>query len=239
MKKAVLIQVSLFYFFSTYCNSVEHVDKPYFPTTSYSTFTTSDVRVYISPEITSKTELFLKAKKTVIRQLAEVKKLLPKAKFDQIKNTNIWIELEAKKKVSAEFHIDIEWLNENGYNPEKLNGIEIPSIEYYLSTTIPGKQEYSLLHEFAHALHEILPDEKKLQIKDAYTNAQKSGLYQNVKRFGKTYRKNSYAIANEYEYFSELSEAYFAINDWFPHIQYQLKEYDPKGYNVVNTIWTD
>ena len=37
--------------------------------------------------------------------------------------------------------------------------------------------------------------------------------------------------------FAELSEAYFARNDHFPHTRTELAEYDPSGYRLMVDAW--
>jgi 5'-deoxynucleotidase YfbR-like HD superfamily hydrolase len=93
-------------------------------------------------------------------------------------------------------------------------------------------------HEFAHAYHWRIGFDDP-EIKAAYDAAMAAGLYQavdyNMAADGKPVK--AYAAGNEREYFAELSEAYFGLNDYFPFTRRQLKEYDPAGYAVVDKMW--
>lgn len=40
-----------------------------------------------------------------------------------------------------------------------------------------------------------------------------------------------------WEYFSELCEAYWGENDYYPFNYEQLKEHDPVGFAMMKTIW--
>ena len=40
-----------------------------------------------------------------------------------------------------------------------------------------------------------------------------------------------------WEYFSELCEAYWGENDYYPFNYEQLKEHDPVGFAMMETIW--
>ena len=40
------------------------------------------------------------------------------------------------------------------------------------------------------------------------------------------------------EYFAELTEAYFGQNDWFPHNREELRNYDPRGYKMIEEVWS-
>jgi hypothetical protein len=39
------------------------------------------------------------------------------------------------------------------------------------------------------------------------------------------------------EYFAELSEAYFWVNDFYPFVRAELREHDPAGYAAVEAAW--
>ena len=38
--------------------------------------------------------------------------------------------------------------------------------------------------------------------------------------------------------FAELTEAYFGQNDWFPHNREELRNYDPRGYKMIEEVWS-
>jgi len=44
-------------------------------------------------------------------------------------------------------------------------------------------------------------------------------------------------LTNKKEYFSELTEAYFGRNDFYPFSRSDLKEYDPVGYQMMVDCW--
>ena len=48
----------------------------------------------------------------------------------------------------------------------------------------------------------------------------------------------AYAATNQEEYFAELTEAYFGQNDWFPHNREELRNYDPRGYKMIEEVWS-
>ena len=47
----------------------------------------------------------------------------------------------------------------------------------------------------------------------------------------------AYAAENEKEYFAESTEAYFGSNDFFPFVRAELKEHDPKMYDLLEKVW--
>ena len=47
----------------------------------------------------------------------------------------------------------------------------------------------------------------------------------------------AYAMNNVAEYFAELSEAYFGLNDYHPFTRGQLEAHDPEGLRAVAEAW--
>ena len=66
-----------------------------------------------------------------------------------------------------------------------------------------------------------------------------AGLYLQVPdRKDKSLMVKAYAATNQEEYFAELTEAYFGHNDWFPHNREELRKYDPRGFKMIEEVWS-
>ena len=50
-------------------------------------------------------------------------------------------------------------------------------------------------------------------------------------------RREAYALTNQMEYFSELTECFFGLNDFYPFNNQELREYDPAGYAMMQKVW--
>lgn len=61
-------------------------------------------------------------------------------------------------------------------------------------------------------------------------------LYQNIP-YVLGGRRDAYALTNQMEYFSELTECYFGLNDFYPFDHEELKEYDSAGYEMMAKVW--
>ena len=46
-----------------------------------------------------------------------------------------------------------------------------------------------------------------------------------------------YCMVTVWEYFAELCEAYWGENDYYPFNKEQLKEHDPEGFAMMESIW--
>jgi hypothetical protein len=42
---------------------------------------------------------------------------------------------------------------------------------------------------------------------------------------------------NEKEYFAESTEAFFGVNDFYPFVRAELKEYDPEMCALQGEVW--
>jgi hypothetical protein len=74
------------------------------------------------------------------------------------------------------------------------------------------------------------------KITAAYEQAKTDGKYNAVLRFdGK--RLPLPAMASEREYFAEIMESYFLVNDHYPFIRCELNDQDPTGYKVIADLW--
>jgi len=50
-------------------------------------------------------------------------------------------------------------------------------------------------------------------------------------------RKRHYALTDQKEFFAEMSEAYFGMNDFFPFNRAELKVEEPEIFELLQTIW--
>jgi Mlc titration factor MtfA (ptsG expression regulator) len=97
----------------------------------------------------------------------------------------------------------------------------------------------TFLHELAHAYQNVKLKLSHKSIRSAYRAAMKEGLYLQVpSRRDKSRKVKAYAATNHEEYFAELTEAYFGHNDWFPHNREELREYDPRGFKMIEEVWS-
>ncbi len=137
------------------------------------------------------------------------------------------------------FHRDKTWLRDHDLNPHMAPGVHIINPRAaLLDHKIFEWGPMTMLHELAHAYHNVKLGLSNPDIRSAYGSAMARGLYLKVPdRKFKNRKVKAYAASNKEEYFAEVTEAYFGKNDWFPHNRKELKEYDPKAYLMVEKVW--
>ena len=216
----------------------------YLPTPDYEFIKIKGIEILLSPKIVQDKKLKTKTIKRLSVQIASARRLLPNLKLAILKPIRIWVELDIKPMGYARYHAYQEWLFENDYNPDKYGGIEITNLHNYLNWSSKDPLVSSvLIHELSHAFYHQLEQNQKDQVSLAYNSAIKQKLYRNIYRLGTEQHgkpvtmNRAWALEDEWEYFSELSEAIFAKNDYFPHTAKELEKYDPKGYSLIKSLW--
>lgn len=162
-------------------------------------------------------------------------------KMDALKAVPIFMDWNTTTG-GAQYHPSEQWLIANGYIPEKAMCIEISNITNFINWTNEN-QPYMVMHELAHAYHHRELDYNSSTITNAFNNANSNNLYTNVSYHagGENYinRPTAYALNDEQEYFAEITEAYFGLNDYFPFDRNDLGNYDDLGFSAVISVWGD
>lgn len=134
------------------------------------------------------------------------------------------------------FHPSAQWLTGSGLDAEREGTIEVCNADDFLLWR--AEQPFMVLHEFAHGFHWQLGMDRQ-DVRAAFLNASETGLYRLVGYVLDDHHKKreAYALRNAGEYFSELTEAYFGRNDYFPYVRSELEAYDPQGYALIERLW--
>ena len=208
----------------------------YEPTESYDVREMHGFTVRVSAGLLEREELVEQTLLVLDEQVFDMVRRLPDHAVEKLRDIPIWVEYEMGGAAAMCYHVSEGWLSANGYNPEKARSVEVSNARAFLNHTI--QQPSMVLHEYAHAWHHnFLPDGYgNAKIEAVYEAAKESGDYEAVRHInGGTQRH--YALTNPMEYFAELSEAYFGINDFEPFVRGPLKHFDPKGYELIEEKW--
>jgi hypothetical protein len=175
-----------------------------------------------------------KAVNIISDQLAQIVQLLKPEQVKALQNVPIWLEFKKIKGGGAWYHASEDWLKGNGYPTELNKSVEICNLNNFIESL--NDQPYVVLHELAHAYHDLFLEHLKAKIEQVYEQALQSGKYDMVEHVGGGTLKH-YAMNSVDEYFAELTEAYFGKNDYFPFNRNDLKKFDPAGYQLMEEAW--
>lgn len=207
----------------------------YDPTSDYTKSTVQGFTVYTNNRLPAeKPDLAAKVAELLAAKLLEINRTVPPKALERLHHVAIWVELDDPKFPGGCYHPSREWLLENGFNPDKAKCIELGNAANFLTWSLD--QPSMVLHEMAHAYHDQVLGYDNPDIKAAYKHALATGLYQSV-LYCRGGKKRAYALTNDQEYFAELSEAYFGVNDFYPFVRAEVQEYDPVMYKVLGKVW--
>lgn len=181
------------------------------------------------------------------KDLDHIASIIPSEPLKTMRNKPIWMEKSHQYSTSAAwYHTWAGYPESIGDLKEKGKCVEITNYDYYISWS-DLNQPLMVLHELCHLYHDQgLGGENNKAIKDAYENAKAEGLYKegwyrsntnhtNQNQWTKT--TDVYCMTTVWEYFAELCEAYWGENDYYPFNYEQLKEHDPVGFAMLESIW--
>ncbi|HMP98434.1 MAG TPA: hypothetical protein PKC24_01545 [Cyclobacteriaceae bacterium] len=164
---------------------------------------------------------------------------MTKSALDSLRTVRIFIDWDTGHH-SLQVHNNEDWLIQNGYILEKTNQMEISNIKNYMAYRNQN-QPYVVMHEMTHAFHNRLSEADKVLIKNTYEKAMQKNLYQSVRYHHGDGNYESevpaYAGTDEFEYFAEITVAYFGLCNFYPFNRKDLKKYDNAGYKLVRLIW--
>lgn len=184
--------------------------------------------------------------------LTEINALIPKAALDVMHKNPIWLEKDLTDG-AAWYHANKDWLadqarTDSRYMTEKWHCVELCNYVHYVSWS-DQNQPYMVLHELCHLYHDqaLAGGFENPDVKAAYNHAMSSGLYVNtpyrldqktvIPHYDDYYHAKVYATNDQMEYFSEICEAYWGENDYYPFNYDDLKEYDPQGFALMEKVW--
>lgn len=205
------------------------------PAERYDTRRIEGFTVRVSVEARAERDSLDPALELLREKLAEINAIVPDEPLDVLKQIPIWVELNNPDFPCACYHPDRGWLRNNGYDLRKENSVEIANVRNFVTWTT-NDQPMMVLHELAHGYHDIVFGYSDSFIAAHHRHAVAFGLYDAVP-YHHGGEREAYAKTNPMEYFAELTEAYFGVNDFYPFDAEDLRQHDPKGYEMCRRIW--
>jgi hypothetical protein len=181
-------------------------------------------------------EVAEKAFAALANHLQRVAYIVPEDRLAKLRELPIWLDLDHPKLRNMQYHPSRGWLLANGHDPRLARHVHITQARDLYDPKTWAKHPYVVLHELAHAYHDQVLSFDREDIIAAYDAAKEAGIYEKVLLFnGQTVRH--YALTNHKEYFAELTESYFGVNDFYPFVRAELKRHDPRMYELLEEIW--
>lgn len=199
-------------------------------------------RVLISQKLfETKREKTAKALVILKEQLVDLSRRVPPQAVHHLRKIPLWFSPVYEDFGSrAEYHPDRSWLLEQKRNPLMAKGVEFSMVDEM--TEEIRRMPLLTLHELAHGYHDQIFGFDDPAIKATFERARDAKIYDAVKRTrgipGQSHTtEKAYAMSNQMEYFSEVTEAYFGRNDWYPFNYIELKTHDPAALPMLKKAW--
>lgn len=210
------------------------IPPPWIPTSLYHRTQIRGWTVLVSPNLMAERELSVEVLDLLDNHLFQAARVIPEPALSKLREVEIWAELEMSKTACMCYHVSRDWLIPNGYNGDKEQSVEIGNARNFLTWT--KGQPSMVLHELAHAYHDRVLGFEHAEVKGAHEAMLASGVYEEVMHIHGEPRRH-YALKNHHEYFAETTEALFGTNDFYPFVRNELRQADPRGYEMVLRLW--
>ncbi len=181
-------------------------------------------------------QLGQQAIKALEAKLSDINVVVAPDKLEKLHAITIVLDLSHGKLTAMQYHPDVDWLQENGYDRKLHRCVHIPVAAELLEPRQINVQPWCVLHELAHAYHDQVLGFDEARIRDAYQRYKKSGHGDSVLLITGE-RVRHYALTDYKEFFAEMTEAYFGTNDFFPFNRAELMTAEPEIYRLLETIW--
>ena len=173
---------------------------------------------------------FLEAK------LVEIKAVVPEKPLKDLQTVTIVLDLNCGKLGSMQYHPDAGWLKANGFPTDLAKCVHLPRAADVATRRNINEQPWVILHELAHAFHDQQLGFDEPRLKAAHERYKASGhgeatLLYNGKRV------KHYALTNQMEFFAEMTESFFGVNDFYPFNRAELQEAEPELFQLLTDIW--
>lgn len=169
-------------------------------------------------------------------RLYEIQLVVPAARVEQLRKVTIQLDQTHGKLTSMQYHPSADWLRNNGYSADLARCVHLPDAARFASPRHHRQQPWAVLHELAHAYHDQVLDFEHAGIKAAWERFRNGGKYEQVLHIDGGNRQH-YALTNQKEFFAEMSEAYFGLNDFYPFHRAELRRDEPELFKLLQEIW--
>ena len=209
--------------------------KAFWSAQKYTVRTIEGFSVHVNDDLlTTHKALGDKALKLLATKLYDITRVVPPQALAGLRKAHIWLERDNPKGLCAVYHPSPRWLTAHDQNPAKGRCVEIANATRFLSWS--NTQPSMVLHELAHAYHHQVLTHANKDVQAAFTQAVASKSYEKV-LYANGRERRAYALNNQMEYFAELTEAYFGVNDFYPFVRAEIAKHDPQMLKALKKVW--
>lgn len=192
-----------------------------------------DARLLAGPD----RDLGDRALRLLANQLYAIAFTLPSGKVERLRQVTIQLDRSHGSLVPMQYHPNPAWLRDHGFATNLAKCVHIPTAAYFANPRDQRRQPWAVLHELAHAYHDQVLGFDHPEIAAAWKRTTDGGRFEKVLQI-EGRRGRHYALTNCKEFFAEMTESYFGMNDFFPFNRAELRESEPETFALMESLWT-
>lgn len=181
-------------------------------------------------------ELGVRALRFLESKLSDIKAVVPAERVKKLQAVTIVLDLSHGELGTMQYHPSAGWLKAHGYAPELARCVHLPRAAEVATVRNIREQPWVILHELAHAYHDQVLGFDEPRIREAYERYRKSGRGEKTLLYDGR-RVRHYALTDHKEFFAEMTESYFGVNDFYPFNRAELKEAEPAIHALMKQVW--
>ncbi len=205
------------------------------PTPKYETRQIEGWTVHVDPSLVRQKAYGDEMCKLLRHKLHLVKRYLPEKSLPKLQRVPIWLEQDDAAVGYVAYHRCEKTLKSAGLNPDKLRAIEIGNTQAF--SRWQSLQPFMIMNLLARAYYDrFLGKEERAEIEAALDRTVDGGNYKSVLRFDGRHVRHP-ALSSPTDFFAEMTESYYGVNDHFPFLQFETKRHDPKTCELLAKLW--
>jgi len=191
--------------------------------------------VYVHPALVKRKAYGDAVCRLLQHKLHLVTRYLPETALPKLRQVPIWLEENNPGAAYVTYHAASKDGPSTDSGPKKSGAIEIGNAEAFVRWQ--GLQPYAILNQLARAYHDrFLSDAERKQIEQARGRAVEDKKYDSVLRFDGKHVRHP-ALAGPSDFFAEMTEAYYGVNDHFPFLQFETAKHDGETCRLLAELW--
>jgi len=169
-------------------------------------------------------------------KLSDIKAVVAAGPLEKLQAVTIMLDLSHGKLRPMQYHPGAGWLRDNGYSTDLVKCVHIPVAADLPTPRNIVEQPWVVLHELAHAYHDQVLGFEEPRILKAYEDFKRSGHGDKALLYNGT-RVRHYGLTDQKEFFAEMTESYFGMDDFFPFNRAELMTAEPEIDELMQAIW--
>jgi hypothetical protein len=175
------------------------------------------------------------ALKILGQRLHRITMVIPAGPLKKMQEVPIYLD-RAHPLGGAHFHPSAGWLKGHGYDPAMAKAVHFTNAKGMIRMGRRPAGGSAVLHELSHAYHNRVLGFNHEELVAGYKRFRASGKFEMVP-YASGNERPHYGLMNQMEYFAEMTEAFFAVNDFYPFVRSELITADPETYRLIGRIW--